>query len=106
MQAPASPAPISAGSYRVGEDASWTPADGNAPTEFVPEATANFGRSGLRAYGPVSQRPGGFGPPERPATAAPADSSRSVRLILGVLCLLASIITAVAAIILALTSVT
>jgi hypothetical protein len=77
----------------------WAAADGDAPTEaFVVSPAPGYGRSGLNGpYGQAAYTPGGS------LAGQPADdSSRSVKTMFGVLCLVGSIVSAIAAVILAL----
>jgi hypothetical protein len=88
--------------YRVG---GWSEGDGNDLTEQMPGATGynGFGRTGVGPdlpYGGAPYHPSGY-LPARPAS--DTRSSSSTRLIIGVICLVASIISASTAIILALT---
>ncbi|HKT38941.1 MAG TPA: zinc ribbon domain-containing protein [Ktedonobacterales bacterium] len=88
--------------YRVG---GWPDDDGNELTEAIPGATGynnGFGRSGAGLglqYGGVPYHPTGYVPA---SGATPTSSSRTARLAVGVLCLIGSVISASAAIILAL----
>lgn len=86
--------------YRVG---GWSEGDGNEVTEMIPGTPAynGFGRSGVgpgATYSGAAYHPAGY-TPARPAST----SSQASRLLIGVLCLIGSIISASAAIILALT---
>lgn len=89
--------------YRVG---GWSGDDGNELTEAVPGAAGynGFGRSGAGPglpYGGAPYHPAGYAPPR----ATPAQSSSHMtRLFVGVLCLIGSIVSASAAIILAITT--
>jgi hypothetical protein len=89
--------------YRVG---GWSDGDGNELTEaMIPGATGynNYGRSGVGPglpYGATPYHPAGYAPAR--GNAAPA-SSRATRLVVGILCLIGSVVSASAAIILALT---
>jgi hypothetical protein len=88
--------------YRVG---GWSDDDGNEMTEaMIPGATGynGFGRSGVGQglpYGGAPYHPTGY-TPVRGATAQ--SSSRTTRLVVGILCLVGSVVSASAAIILAL----
>ena len=88
--------------YRVG---GWSDDGGNDLTEAMPGATGynGFGRTGVGPglpYGGAPYHPNGY-MPERPESVI--RSSSSTRLIIGVVCIIASIISASTAIILALT---
>lgn len=90
--------------YRVG---GWPDGDGNELTEAIPGAgmpgNNGFGRSGAGPglpYGGTPYHPTGYMPSRSDVTAR---SSHTTRLIVGVLCLIGSIISASSAIILALT---
>lgn len=94
------PRPTAQEQYRVG---GWSDGDGNEVTEMIPGTPAynGFGRSGVgqgTPYGGAPYHATGY-PPVRSATS----STQMSRLIIGVLCLVGSIISASAAIILALT---
>jgi hypothetical protein len=87
--------------YRVGE---WSDGDGNDMTESIAGAPGynGFGRSGVgqgQSYG-VPYHPAGYAPNQ---AVAGSSSSRATRLVVGTLCLIGSIVSASAAIILALT---
>jgi hypothetical protein len=106
---PASPSPSR---YRIGNDLGWMPEDLNAPTEQIPDMPApvgGYGPSGVRIQpglpyqGPPYSR-SGYGATVDQQIGAP-DSSRTLRMILGVLCLVGSLISAVAAIVLALATI-
>ena len=90
--------------YRVG---GWSDDDGNEMTEaIIPGATGynGFGRSGVGQglpYGGTPYHPTGY-TPARGASAQ--SSSRTTRLVVGILCLVGSVVSASAAIILALTN--
>ena len=101
------PLPSSPSRYQVGNDTGWHPDDGNAPTEEIRDLPpSGYGRSGLRLQSGVPyQAPpyssSGYGTSvDQPV--GPPDTSRTLRMILGVMCLVGSLISAVAAIILAL----
>src|SRR5260221_222115 len=82
-----------------GRGGPWGTADGHAPTEaFVASPAPGYGRSGMNGpYGQTGYTPGGS------LAGQPADdSSRSVKTVFGVLCLVGSIVSAIAAVILAL----
>lgn len=87
--------------YRVG---GWSDDDGNEMTEaMIPGATGynGFGRSGVGQglpYGGAPYHPAGYTPAPAPS------SSRATRLVVGILCLVGSVVSASAAIILALTN--
>lgn len=88
--------------YRVG---SWSDGDGNDVTEMIPGAPppvrGGFGRSGVGLpYGGAPYHPPGYAPG---GSAPTSRSSQTARLIVGVLCLIGSIVSASTAIILALT---
>ena len=88
--------------YRVG---GWSEDDGNELTEAIPGATGynGFGRSGTGPgllHGGVPYHPAGYSPARGTTDSS---SSRTARLVVGVLCLIGSVISASAAIILALT---
>ena len=88
--------------YRVG---GWSDGDGNEVTEMIPGAPppvrGGFGRSGVGLpYGGAPYHPAGYAPG---GAALASRSSQTARLIVGVLCLIGSIVSASTAIILALT---
>ncbi len=106
------PTPSNPSRYQVGNSAGWHPDDGNAPTEEIRDLPpGGYGRSGLRFQSgvpyqapPYSRSGGGYGTSvDQPV--GPADTSRTVRMILGVLCLVGSLISAVAAIVLAIATI-
>lgn len=80
--------------YQVGGTGGWQQGAGDDPTEMFVPAPANpyQQRSG------VPYHPTGYGP----AAPRPADSSRTVRIVFGILCLAGSIGSAAAALVLAL----
>jgi len=90
--------------YRVG---GWSDDDGNELTEaMIPDATGynGFGRSGVGQglpYGGAPYHPTGYMPARGSATPS---SSRTTRLVVGILCLVGSVVSASAAVILALTT--
>jgi zinc ribbon protein len=90
--------------YRVG---GWSDDDGNEMTEaIIPGATGynGFGRSGVGQglpYGGAPYHPTGYTPARGASTQS---SSRTTRLVVGILCLVGSVVSASAAIILALTN--
>lgn len=89
--------------YRVG---GWSDGDGNDPTEAIPGATgySGFGRSGAGPglpYGGAPYHPTGY--MQSRSSTANAGSSHTMRLIVGVLCIIGSIVSASSAIILAIT---
>jgi hypothetical protein len=101
------PSPSNPSRYRVGDSPGWHPDDGNAPTEEIRDMLppGGYGRSGLRMQsGAPYQVPpysrSGYGGTSVDQPAAP-DTSRTLRMILGVMCLVGSLISAVAAIVLA-----
>ncbi len=105
-----SPSPSNASRYRVGDNPGWRPDDGNAPTEEIRDLPpGGYVRSGLRMQSgapyqaPPYNQPG-YGTSVDQSVGAP-DSSRTLRMILGVLCLVGSLISAVAAIVLALVTI-
>lgn len=89
--------------YRVG---GWPDGDGDDATEMMPGAGApayngGFGRSGPgMPYGAAPYHPAEYGQVRQ---ASMSSSSRTTRMVVGMLCLLASIVSASLAIILALT---
>ncbi len=116
----ASPPPLSNGvsaplRYRVGEEHGWE-GDNDAPTEMFTEAApARSAYGGYSVYGQAGARSHVATPPAYGSRryedeldngdelgAPAAHSTRTTKIVFGVLCLLGSLITAVAAIVLAL----
>ena len=89
--------------YHVG---GWSDGEGDEATEMMPGAgppayNGGFGRSGAGLpYGATPYHPAGYGQARPPSASS---SSRTARMVVGMICLLASIVSASLAIILALT---
>jgi hypothetical protein len=86
------------GRYQVESNSTWSPAQGDAPTEaFIPSSGQPYARgysSAPNARGGYASSPG--------AAATPADASaRTGRIIVGVVCLIGSLASAIGAIVLA-----
>lgn len=98
------PSPSNPSRFRVGDTPGWRPDDGNAPTEEIrdlpPQGAYGRSGSGVPYQAPPYSRSGYGGTSVDQPVAL--DSSRTLRMILGVLCLVGSLISAVAAIVLAL----
>ena len=91
------PASDQYGRYQIESDSTWSPAAGDAPTEaFVPSTAQPYGRgfSGApNGRGGYTSLPG--------ATSAPGATPRTGRIIVGVVCLIGSLASAIGAIVLA-----
>ncbi|MBF6590085.1 MAG: hypothetical protein IVW57_06065 [Ktedonobacterales bacterium] len=91
-------------------DDQWSVDDGNAPTEAVAEVPPPFANpysARTPSRTPLSGPYGGVGYASgagAPALETPSGSSRTIRIVLGILCLFGSIISAIVAVILALAS--
>jgi hypothetical protein len=82
--------------FRADADGAWQPSDGDAPTEaFLPPAPA-YGRGARPTAYPMDA---GYAAARTPEAGG---SGRSVRIVLGVLCLVGSLASAVGALLLAL----
>jgi hypothetical protein len=82
--------------FRSDADSPWQPADGDAPTEaFLPPVSA-YGRGSRPTAYPMD---GGYPAGRAPETSG---SGRSVRIVLGILCLVGSLASAAGALLLAL----
>ena len=90
--------------YRVG---GWSDGDGNEATEMMPGAGApgynGFGRSGIGPGLPYGAAPYHSAEYGQPRQSSATTSSRTTRMVFGMLCLLGSIVSASLAIILVLT---
>jgi hypothetical protein len=101
-------APASGGArYQVGGEDDWSTDDGNAPTEEIPELPPAYVNPYAQPMGqsPMSGPYGSMGYASglgAPALDTPTGTSRTMRIVVGILCLLGSVISAAAAIILAL----
>lgn len=100
--------PAGAQRYQVGSSSErWVAEDGDSPTEEfsdVPPAYQNpYGSSPVQAplSGPYGANMGYTSGVGAPPLTTPSGNSRSVRIVLGMLCLLGSAVSAVAAILLA-----
>ncbi|MGZ3639274.1 MAG: zinc-ribbon domain-containing protein [Ktedonobacterales bacterium] len=94
------PAASQYGRYQIDGDSSWSPGEGDAPTEaFVPSSAPSYARgfsSAPNARGGYASTPG--------SNATPANASaRTGRIIVGVICLIGSLASAIGAIVLAVT---
>lgn len=89
------PAANQYGHYQIDSDSSWSPAAGDAPTEaFVPASAPSY----ARGFPSAPNGRGGY----TPSPAAPGDASaRTGRIIVGVVCLVGSLASAIGAIVLA-----
>ncbi|MGZ3681943.1 MAG: hypothetical protein ACXVDI_25570, partial [Ktedonobacterales bacterium] len=94
------PAASQYGRYQIEGDSAWSPGEGDAPTEaFVPSSAPSYARgfsSAPNARGGYASTPG--------SNATPANASaRTGRIIVGVICLIGSLASAIGAIVLAVT---
>ena len=87
------------GRYQIESNSTWSPAQGDAPTEaFIPSS----GQPYVRGFSSAPNARGGYSP-STGAPATPADASaRTGRIIVGVVCLIGSLASAIGAIVLAL----
>jgi hypothetical protein len=84
--------------YHVGSGAEWSSAAGDAPTEaFAVSPLGGYGRTPSMPYGQS-----GYGPNSgMPQVGDASGSSRTLRIVIGILCLAGSLVSAVAAVIIA-----
>lgn len=109
VASPIGPPPASGPArYRIGDPQNWSDAD--AQTEMFTEAAplrAPYG-SGGGTRGRVATPPygasRGYGPDYAAPRSAPSSSSRSIKMLFGVLCVIGGLISAIAAIVLAIST--
>ena len=84
--------------YHVGTNAEWSSAEGDAPTEaFAVSPLSGYGRTPGVPYGQAGYGPNGG----LPQTGGASNSSRTLRIVIGILCLAGSLVSAVVAVIIA-----
>jgi hypothetical protein len=93
--------------YQAAADEEWAVEDGDAPTEEIPDLPPPYVNpyGAAMPRGPLSGPYGSMGYASgtgAPTLETPSGGSRSVRIVLGMLCLFGSVVSAAAAIILAL----
>lgn len=87
--------------YQIDSDSAWSSAEGDAPTEaFIPSSAQPY----PRGFSSAPNARGSFGPSSGAAATSAASSARTGRIIVGVVCLIGSLASAVGAIVLALTN--
>lgn len=95
------------GRYRRGDDPTWSPHDGDAPTEAALDLPLPFAPGYGGAYRAAGRSYDGsgygssYGAMPRPAPRGAPEASRTLRMALGVVCLAGSAVSAIIAILLA-----